>query len=80
MASLTIKGIPESLLDQLRRRAAEHRRSLNSEVLHRLERSLGGGVVDPDAFLARLDQLQSRLSLPPLTEELLEQARHEGRP
>ena len=34
MASLTIKGIPDDLLDQLRRSAELHRRSLNSEVLH----------------------------------------------
>lgn len=80
MASLTIKGIPESLLEQLKRRAAEHRRSLNSEVLHRLERSVGSERIDPDALLARLDQLQNRVPLPPLTDERLEEARREGRP
>ncbi|MCR4338303.1 MAG: Arc family DNA-binding protein [Gemmatimonadaceae bacterium] len=43
MASLTIKGVPAELLAQLKREAAEHRRSLNGEVLHRLEHS----VADP---------------------------------
>lgn len=40
MASLTLKGVPDELLAQLKREAAEHRRSLNGEVLHRLERSV----------------------------------------
>lgn len=40
MASLTLKGVPEALVAQLKREAAEHRRSLNGEVLHRLEQSV----------------------------------------
>lgn len=80
MANLTIKGIPETLLEQLRAGAVAHRRSLNSEVLFRLEQSVGSTRVDPDAFLARVDALQQRVSLPPLTDALLEQARAEDRP
>jgi antitoxin FitA len=80
MPSLTIKSVPVELLEQLKASAAAHRRSLNSEVLVRLERSVGRIPVDPDAFLARVDALQRRVSLPPLTDALLEQARTEGRP
>jgi len=80
MTSLTIKGIPDDLLERLRESAAEHRRSLNSEVIHRLERSIGSTPVDPDAFLARVRRLQERTKLPPLTDEMLEEARREGRP
>ncbi len=80
MPSLTIKGIPDDLLQRLRQSAEEHRRSLNSEVLHRLERSVGTASVDPEAFLARVRRLQERTKLPALTDELLEQARREGRP
>ena len=80
MANLTIKGIPDSLLERLKQSATEHRRSLNSEVLVRLERSLRSTPVDPKAFLARLKALQRRMPLPPLTDELLEQAQREGRP
>lgn len=40
MATLTLKGVPEALVAQLKREAAEHRRSLNGEVLHRLEHSV----------------------------------------
>lgn len=80
MPSLTIKGVPDDLLDRLRQSAEEHRRSLNGEVLHRLERSVGGAPVDPEAFLARVRRLRQRTNLPPLTDEMLEKARNEGRP
>lgn len=80
MPSLTIKGIPDDLLERLRHSAEEHRRSLNSEVLYRLERSVGSASVDPEALLTRVRRLQERTQLPPLTDEMLEQARREGRP
>jgi plasmid stability protein len=80
LASLTIKGVPDSLLDLLRKRAEQHRRSLNSEVLHLLERSAGANPVDPAAALARIHRLQERTALPPLTDSLLEQAIEEERP
>lgn len=43
MASLTLKGVPGDLLARLKREAAEHRRSLNGEVIHRLENSVADG-------------------------------------
>lgn len=80
MASLTIKGIPDDLLDRLRKRAEQHRRSLNGEVLHLLERSTGATSIDPDAVLARVRSLQERTRLPPLNDDILAQAIDEGRP
>jgi antitoxin FitA len=80
MPSLTIKGVPDDLMERLRRSAEEHRRSLNSEVIHRLERSVDRPSIDPEAFLTRIRRLRERTNPPPLTDELLEQARLEGRP
>ncbi len=40
MSSLTLKGVPESLHERLRDLAELSRRSLNAEVIHRLERSV----------------------------------------
>ena len=37
MPTLTIKGMPDALYRRLKRRAAEHRRSLNGEILYCLE-------------------------------------------
>jgi plasmid stability protein len=80
VANLTIKGVPDSLLEVLRRRAEQHRRSLNSEVLLLLENSSGANRVDPDSVLTRIHRLQERTALPPLTDALLEEAIEEGRP
>jgi plasmid stability protein len=40
MASLTIKNIPDELLQQLRQRVAADRRSLNQQILRLLEQAL----------------------------------------
>ncbi|HEX6039017.1 FitA-like ribbon-helix-helix domain-containing protein [Longimicrobium sp.] len=79
MASLTIKGIPDELLDDLRRSAEANRRSINSEVLLRLERSVGRASIDPEEFLSRVRARRARMELPPLTDEFLAEARAEGR-
>ena len=41
MATLTIKNIPDEVYEQLKQRAARHRRSVNSEVIVCLEKVLG---------------------------------------
>lgn len=79
MSSFTLKSIPDHVLDQLRAEAQLHRRSLNSEMLYRLEQSLGPTAVEPEAFLQRVRALRAQTALPPLTEDLLRQA-DEGRP
>ena len=40
MASITIKNIPDSLLSQLRERAATEKRSMNKEIIRLLDPSL----------------------------------------
>lgn len=80
MASLTIKDIPGPLLARLRGNAATHRRSLNREVIDCLERASASHTIDPEAFLARADELRSRLSLTPATERALKRLRSAGRP
>jgi plasmid stability protein len=80
MASVTIKGLPDSLYRLIKRSAADHRRSINNEIIFRLERSLKAKPMDPKAFLARVDSLRSRLKLLPLTDEMLKRAKEAGRP
>ena len=41
MASLTLKNVPDDLLDRLRAQARRERRSLNQEALYLLEQALG---------------------------------------
>ena len=80
MPTLTIKNLPSELYERLKQRAAEHRRSLNSEVIVCLERSLLSKRMEPSDFLARVDALRERVTLPPLTEDLLRAAKSAGRP
>jgi len=46
MISITIKGIPKETHRELKKRAAAHRRSLNSEVIFALESILCGAAGD----------------------------------
>lgn len=80
MATLTLKGIPDELLERLRRRAQLHRRSINSEALVVLEQSLEPAPIDPEAFLAGVRQRREQMKVTPLTPEMIEEAIAEGRP
>ncbi|HEX6133129.1 MAG TPA: Arc family DNA-binding protein [Longimicrobiales bacterium] len=61
MASLTIKGIPDELLERLRQRAELHRRSMNSEVIVVLEEGLGLRARARKAVLAEVEDAQRHL-------------------
>jgi plasmid stability protein len=80
MTTITLKSIPDDLYERLKESAKANGRSLNREVLTRLEASLRSRPVDPDAFLQRLDRLRWRKQLTPLTERMLKAAKSEGRP
>ncbi len=80
MPTLTIKNIPSKLHELLKKSANEHHRSLNGEVIFRLEQGLRGRRVDPEAFLKRVEALERQVTLPPLTDEVLRRAKEEGRP
>lgn len=80
MPNMTIKNLPDDLYEKLKERAQEHGRSINNEVIFCLKRALRSSPIDPEAFLARVDALQKKMSLPPLTDKILRKAREEGRP
>ncbi len=80
MPNLTLKNIPDDLYARLKERAARHHRSLNSEILVSLEKVFRSVRVEPEEFLARLDGLHRQLDVSPLTDEILQRAKNEGRP
>src|SRR5438093_11636370 len=61
MASLTIKNIPDALLDTLRKQAKENNRSLNQEVITCLQHGVGRSKRDPEVILQRLEAFRKRL-------------------
>lgn len=79
MANLTVKNIPEPLMDRLRRAAAESNRSLNRQVIDCLERQLLAERMDVDATLARARELRARGPKRVRLDELRD-ARRLGRP
>jgi hypothetical protein len=80
MTNLTIKNLSAPLLEALRAAAKRNRRSLNSEVIHRLEASVGGAPIDPESLLEHARSLRERARIPYLTDEVLHRLREEGRP
>jgi plasmid stability protein len=80
MPALTIKGIPDEVYRKLKAAAERHRRSLNSEAIVCLERSLSGEREDPGEVIADLRRWHRRMAEGPrLTEAFLRKARREGR-
>jgi len=77
MASLMIRDLPVDLHERLKERAKANRRSLNKEALVILEEVLGGGGWPMS--LEEIDRLRVR-GAHPLTQDLLDEAREDGRP
>ena len=80
MATLTIKNIPQPVVDRLKDQAALHRRSLNHEVIACLEAVTHAGPVDPDALLARARDVRRSPARLRLTDRTLARAKAAGRP
>lgn len=80
MAALTIKRIPDEVYRKLKAAAERHRRSLNSEAIVCLERSLSLEREDPKQVVADLRRWHRRVGEGPrLTDAFLRKARNEGR-
>jgi len=80
MPTITVKNIPPDLYNLLKHSAQINRRSINSEILFCLEKSLRSKRVDPDTLLAEIKALHQAYSGPPLTDEFLQKAKAEGHP
>jgi plasmid stability protein len=79
MATITLKNIPEQLHKKIKQRAVQHHRSLNSEIISCLERSLVSSPVDTDTLLARARSFRNRLSVR-LTNKDLTVLKNQDRP
>ena len=79
MATLTIKDLPEKLHRQLKARALQQHRSLNSHVIALLEAATTPQKLDPEALLARATRLRERVG-GRLTDSDLVELRNTGRP
>lgn len=79
MANLTIKNIPEPIVRRLKARAAQRRRSLNSEVIACLEALVQPTPIDPEALLAEIRAVRVTPRGGPLTDAMLKRFKAQGR-
>jgi hypothetical protein len=64
----------------LKRAAARSHRSLNGEILARLEASVRTATVDVEALLARVEERRARSRIPDLDADELRRLKETGRP
>ena len=80
MANLALRGLSQDMYDSLKRAAVRNHRSLNGEVLARLEASVRPTAMVAEAVLARVASRSVNLRLPDLDEDLLKALKDAGRP
>lgn len=79
MPTLTIKKLPAKLHARLKKSAASHRRSINSEAIECLDKSLPSAPLDPREFLAHVRAIRERNQRIFVTEKDLRKAKNWGR-
>jgi len=80
MPALTIKNIPDDLYSRLKEAAQTHHRSMNSEILYCVERTLVPHKVDISEHISVARKLRAKTAEHPLTDDELNTAKNEGRP
>lgn len=77
MPTLTIKGVPPELHEKLKKRAERHRRSMNSELLTILERTLTPSRKSAEEAIAEAEALNDRIGK--TFPDIVNEAKREGR-
>ncbi len=80
MPALTIKNIPDDLYSRLKETAQAHHRSMNSEILYCIERTLCPHKIDVSEHVAMAKKLRAKTASHPLSDDELDAAKNEGRP
>ncbi len=80
MANLTIKNIPQTLVEKLKLQASLCRCSLNNEVIRCLECAAGSVPLDPDSLLAKVHAIRPTSIHARLTDKTLQELKSKGRP
>ena len=80
MATITVKNIPDDLYALLKEAAEAHRRSINSEIIVCLERTLRGQQINPEAILTTARRIREITAEYAITDEEFSQAKRTGRP
>lgn len=79
MATITVKNIPDDLYERLKRAARANRRSINSEIIVCIERSVGPQKVDPEQLIARAREFRVQTADYRITDDEFSDAKAAGR-
>jgi hypothetical protein len=81
MATITIKNIPQEIYERIKVLAKLHHRSINSEIINNLEKSVGLSVEDPQELRRRLSEFREKVAQRgSLSADAIEKSINEGRP
>lgn len=80
MPTITVKDIPSDLYEALKKKAAAHHRSINREVIHYIEQAVGSREVNVEDVLEKARSMQKKVGKVPISEEILNEFKHSGRP
>ena len=80
MTRIELRGVPARLHAALRRAAARHHRSVNDEILARLQRSFPHHVPEPEQLMERIRERWEYLGPLDADEGTLRSMKNEGRP
>jgi hypothetical protein len=80
MTTFTIKNIPPSLYEKLKKSAERNRRSINNEIIVCIEKSVQSQALDTNQILVKARKLRSLTNAMPITDDELINAIEDGRP
>jgi antitoxin FitA len=78
--TITVKGIPDELYRRLKAAAEANHRSINSEIINRIDASLMSRKLSAAELLSRVRQLHASFEGRTFDLSQLDAARREGRP
>tara|TARA_R100000908_G_C3688285_1_gene103808 strand:- start:381 stop:626 length:246 start_codon:yes stop_codon:yes gene_type:complete len=79
MATVTFKNIPDDLYEQLKRAAHAHHRSVNSELIYCLEQTYKPTRLSATEIASEAAALRSRVTVPILSTDEINDAINQGR-
>jgi plasmid stability protein len=80
MATITLKNIPDPTYKTLKKLAAEHRRSINSEVIYLIEKATKSTKIDPNQHLVAARKFREKTKHHIVDDAMLAEMKNEGRP
>lgn len=79
MVTITVKNIPDDVYQRLKEQAEANRRSINSEIIACIERSIHSRKFDPDQFLVDARRIREITSHYRIADDEINQAKKMGR-